>query len=157
MKPPSKRMSTASQAFQSVDYLAWFNRVIGWDAALPLFVSTGSVLIAKALKHQPPADILAMAGLPAIAFLVRYAAGRRQIFGNACGALTRRFQFSALVLALFVVAFVDFFIALIAFVPKANAPKADVMMPFYVITLFTYVTLVTFAMYPGRYLARTFE
>ena len=144
-------MSTASEDVESVEYLRWFNRVLGWDAALPFLVSTGSVLIAKTLTNQPPADILALVGLPVLAFSVRLAVGSYQINCNACGKVFRRFQFSALVLALFVLAFVDFFVALMAFVPKGNAPKAEEVMPLYALTLLAYVTFVAFAMYPGRH------
>ncbi len=125
--------------------------MLGWDAALPLLVSTGSVLLARILKNQPPADILALVGLPVLAFSFRLAVGSYQIKSNACGNVCRSFQFFALVIGLFILAFVDFFIALVAFVPKGNAPKAEEMLPLYAVTLLTYVTLVAFAMYPGRY------
>ena len=109
----SRHMSIVPEDDKFVDYLAWLNRVVGWDAALPFLVSTGSVLIATTLKNQPPADILALVGLPVLAFAIRLAVGSYQINSNACGKLLRRFQFFALVIALFVVAFVDFFVALV--------------------------------------------
>jgi hypothetical protein len=77
-------MPFAPQDAESVDYLAWLNRVFGWDAALPLIVSTGAVIIARTLKHQPPADILALAGLPAVAFAIRLIVGINRVGGNAC-------------------------------------------------------------------------
>ena len=59
-------------------------------------------------------------------------------------------QLIALVIALFILAFVDFFAALVAFVPKGNAPRGAEMLPLYAVVLLTYATLVAFAMYPGR-------
>ncbi len=149
--PSRPRHQEPSLPRHSVNYLTWFNRVLGWDAALPLLVSTGSVLIARTLKNQPPADILALVGLPVLAFSFRFALGTYQIKSNACGNAFRGFQLLALVMALFILAFVDFFVALVAFLPKGNAPKAEEMLPLYAVTLLTYVTLVAFAMYPGRY------
>lgn len=147
-------MSTVPEHVESVNFLAWLNRVVGWDAALPFLVSTGSVLIANTLKNQPPADILALVGLPVLAFSLRLVVGSYQINSNACGKVFRRFQFLALLIALFVLAFVDFFIALVAFVPQGNVPRAEVLRPLCAVTLSVYVTLVAFAMYPGRNLAK---
>jgi hypothetical protein len=56
----------------------------------------------------------------------------------------------ALLLALFILAVIDFFIALAAFMPKANAPQPRELVPIGVASLITYLTLVSFAMYPGR-------
>lgn len=133
-----------------INYWLWFHRVLGWDAALPVLISIGSLLIASALQNKPPADVLALVGLPVLAFTVRLCVGGYQIRSNACGPVLRRFQLVALLIALFVLAFADFFIALVAFVPRGNGPQGADMLPVYGVTLLVYATLVAFAMYPGR-------
>ena len=145
----SREMTSAYNG--SVDYSVWLNRVIGWDAVLPLVVSYGSLLIARYLQKQPPADILALVGLPTLAFTVRLLVGRVQINHNTCGPLFRMLQFVALLIALVVLAFVDFFVALGAFVGN-NGPQIPPA-PLWTVTLVVYVTLVALAMYPGRTLS----
>jgi hypothetical protein len=137
-----------NEATTSVDYFLWFQRVVGWDAALPLFVSIGSIAIANVFKHQPPADIIALAGLPVVGFLVRLAVGRHQIEHNACGNILRCFQLFALIIGLFGLVVVDFFTALSAFVPNGKRPDEITVVCF--IAYAAYLTLAVFAMYPGR-------
>ncbi len=138
-----------NEEVESVDYFGWFQRVVGWDAILPFLVSIGSIGIANVFKRQPPADIFALCGLPVVGFLIRLAAGSRQINRNACGSTLRRLQVFALIVGLYVLAVVDFFTALSAFVPNGNNSPDDVT-AVCVAAFSVYFMLATFAMYPGR-------
>lgn len=139
-----------SGAQRRVDYLLWLNRLFGWDAILPIAVSYASVAVAHLFKHQPPADVLALMGLPVAAFLVRAAVGVRQIRQNSLGPIGRGVQITALVVGLFALAIVDLFIALRAFVPAENKQFPAEVVALCLVAGAVYTTCVAVAMYPGR-------
>ncbi len=150
------RFEIEGEDIASVDYFRWFFRVLGWDAILPFFVSMGSIAITNAFNHKPPADILALVGLPIVGFVIRLMAGTRHIKSNACGNILRGFQRCALILALVSLVVVDFFVALSALVPKGNL-RDDGITAVCFVAFSAYLVLAIFAMYPGRLTRSRFE
>ena len=132
-----------------VNYFAWLTRVAGWDAALPLLIALIAAQIGRAFQQGAGADILALVGLPAAAFLLRLSVGVKQIGGNACGRIVRGLQVVALMLGLIVLSFLDFFVALVAFNPNNGIDPGEIALTV-TIGSALYLTAATFAMYPGR-------
>lgn len=132
-----------------IDYLTWLARVVGWDVAFPLVIGVTAAVIGRTFGRGAGVDILALAGLPAAAFLVRLGVGIGQINSNACGQLTRRLQVAALTLGLFAVAFLDFFVALAAFNPNNGVDPNEIALTVIIGTALQ-LAAATFAMYPGR-------
>jgi uncharacterized membrane protein len=132
-----------------IDYSQWLQRVIGWDAILPFLIWIGSIVIASAFHHRPPADIIALGGLPVAGFLIRWSFGYRHIKSNACGNVLRGFQSLALFCGLVALIIVDFFHALSVFIANGN-PLPDGVIIICVIAYLVYLMLAIFAMYPGR-------
>ncbi len=137
------------EEFASIDYSRWFQRVLGWDAILPFVVSMGSIVIANAFDRHPPADIIALAGLPAVGFWLRWTSGYRQIKSNACGSIYRGLQVFALFIGLCALMVADFFTALSAFIANAN-PRPEGVTIVIVAVYLVYLLLAIFATYPGR-------
>lgn len=135
---------------KTIDFVAWLKRVVGWDALLPLVVSALAILIVKIVPFDGVAQLLALVALPVMAFLVRLAVGVHQIETNACGPHFRGLQCLALVFSLFVLAFADFFVAIVAFRGKLVGPTPEELTEFGSVVLPVYAVLVLFAMYPGR-------
>ncbi len=131
-----------------IDYLTWAQRIVGWDALLPLVIS--AVAFAIATLQQQPADILALVGLPVAAFLLRLAVGCRQINDNNVRDYFRLLQFCALLLAIFALVIVDFFVTLAAFVPAGNGPPPNEIKLTCLVAVMVYFGSIALAMYPGR-------
>jgi hypothetical protein len=132
-----------------IDYLAWLTRVVGWDIAFPLAIGMTAASIGWVFGRGAGVDVVVLAGLPAVAFLIRLGVGLGQINSNACGQVMRGLQVAVLTFGLFAIAFLDFFVALAAFNPNNGVDPNEIALTV-VIGTALYLAAATFAMYPGR-------
>jgi hypothetical protein len=137
--------------YAAPDWRQWFLDVASWDGLFPAFIFLTSYLAARLFpNNQGLAEIL-MVCLPIIGVLTRFMIGSKKIKSNYCGLWVRRMQFVTLGVAVLMFMAFDFFIVLGAFIRRQNqnflAP-AD----YWVLGIIAviYLSLVTFAMYPGR-------
>lgn len=134
----------------TIDYWTWISRILGWDGLLPLLVSTVPVALAAVFPNNQQLAALFLVCIPIIAFMFRFLIGVRQIRANCCNLMTKRFQIVAPGVAIFLMLFIDFFLVLSAFIQNKNREPPAGYIQAFAIALAFYVSLVSFAMYPGR-------
>jgi hypothetical protein len=137
-------------AATELDVRSWLLRLITWDGALPACMVFAPAGIKYLFPNNRGAIEIAAIVLPITAFWFRFVVGKRHIDTNHCGPLVQTLQLCVLCLAIFIFVFCDAVIALSHIMPQVDHAATGLDMAVFGIIGLVYLTLMAFAMYPGR-------
>ena len=131
-----------------VNYVTWFFRVLGWDGVLPVCVFFIPNVIELLFPNKRGALELTGVLTPAIMFVLRLIAGKRNLAANHCSATERSIQLCFFYFGILELGFIDGVLILSHLMPQGFVFSNDLIV--WVILISAYLMSMTIAMYPGR-------
>ena len=140
-------MSPRPANVSQIDYAGWFIGMLTWDGLLPLSILVVPPIAEAAIPNRGVLEFLAVT-LPIAFFFWRIVAGCRRIDANHCSARFQKLQVWSLVLAVFLLVFLDALTILLQALPKGAFNREDFIV--LGVMLVIYLIPMAIAMYPGR-------
>lgn len=133
----------------NTDFVGWMVRLLTWEGILPTCVFLVRGIIETLFPSRGTIEAAAVV-LPITFFFVRIFTGCRHIDANHCSQGFQRFQVWALVLAVFVLVFVDAIMILADVMPNGALVAGPADWIVIVTIILIYLVPMSVAMYPGR-------
>ncbi|MHB1037359.1 MAG: hypothetical protein ACYC35_13730 [Pirellulales bacterium] len=126
--------------------LSWLLTVLAWDGLLPLFVFSVPFVVEILVPNRRGAVELVAVAVPIVAFVVRYAVGRRHIATHNFSPAVRRVQFCVFVFGICSLVMIDSVLMLTHVMPKGALKGSGVV---WAVLFSVYLTSMLIAMFPG--------
>ena len=140
-----------------LDFPSWLLRVLKWDGILPVCIVLIPSVIALLVPNRRGAIEMTAVIVPIAAFFIRFRAGKRHIESNNCGETMKVYQLCVFSLAIVALMLVDAFIVLSHVMPQRGGFVTTEDLLTLGIPIAIYLSLMAFAMYPGRRWVRSVD
>jgi hypothetical protein len=140
-----------------LDVKSWLLRLFTWDGVLPVCIVLIPSVIGLIIPNRRGAIEMSSVIVPIAAFLIRFRAGKRHIESNNCGEIMKIFQLCVFSIAILALVLVDAFIMLSHVMPRRGKFVTIDDLLALLIPIAFYLSLMAFAMYPGRRCVQTVD